>query len=89
MLVPFSVRAQELKNGGYEDALDGKVLNWNSYRIYHCDMANVKFGLRAIRCESVDPKGGSGLMQEIVYETPDQFLVLFGGWSRAEQVIKF
>jgi hypothetical protein len=79
--------AQTLVNGGFEEAADGKVNGWHACGTYVCETAVVKVGAQAIRCESADVKKAAGVMQEIVYAKPDKSPVLFGGWSRAEQVM--
>ncbi len=87
VLLSEVLRAQALKNGGFEEASDGKVLGWHAYGTYACETGTVHSGTRAIRCASADGKSAAGVMQEIVYAKPDKSPVLFGGWSRAERVI--
>lgn len=79
--------SQQLVNGGFEEAADGKVNGWHACGTYACESNAVKSGARAIRCESANGKGASGVMQEVVYSKPDKSPVLFGGWSRAEGVM--
>lgn len=82
----FALGAQELVNGGFEEAADDKAKGWHATGSYVCVGDVVKSGARAVRCEPRDAKAGSGVMQELVYEKPDRAPVLFGGWSKAEGV---
>jgi hypothetical protein len=75
-----------LENGGFEEEADGKAKGWRAYGAYECVEDAVKSGARAVRCETRDIQASAGVMQEIVYDRPDQTPVLFGGWSKAEGV---
>ena len=86
LLTGTALGAQELKNGGFEETVDGKAKGWHAYGSYVCAGDVVKSGAQALRCEPRDAKAGSGVMQELVYEKPDKTPVLFGGWSKAEGV---
>ena len=80
--------AQELRNGGFEEVSDnGTLKGWRAYGAYACDTAQVHGGTRSIRCDvPAGSKGRGGVMQEIVYDRPDTTPIVFGGWSRAENV---
>jgi len=80
--------AQELRNGGFEEVSDnGTLKGWRAYGAYVCDTAQVHGGSRSIRCDvPAGSKGRGGVMQEIVYDRPDTTPIVFGGWSRAENV---
>ncbi|MFA7174910.1 MAG: glycoside hydrolase domain-containing protein [Kiritimatiellia bacterium] len=81
------VSAQTLVNGGFEEAADGKIKGWRAYGSYAYETETVHSGAGAIRCEVLDgDKEQAGVMQEIVYAKPDKSPVLFGGWSKAENV---
>lgn len=82
----FALGAQELTNGGFEEAADGKAKGWRPYGSYVCTGDVVRSGAQAVRCEPRGAQAGSGVMQELVYEKPDRAPVLFGGWSKAEGV---
>jgi len=87
LLTGAALGAQTLVNGGFEDGADGKVKGWHAYGAYACETGSVHAGARAIRCEvPAGAEGRAGVMQEIVYATPDKSPVLFGGWSKAEGV---
>ena len=77
---------QALVNGGFEEVDGGSAKGWHTCGAYALDASVLKSGARAIRCETSDAKDVSGVMQEFVYAKPDRTPVLFGGWSRAEQV---
>jgi hypothetical protein len=87
LLLFRAAQAQTLVNGGLEETADGRVKGWHACGSYVCDTNSVKAGARAVRCESINRTGVAGIMQEIVYAKPDKSPVLFGGWSRAEQVM--
>ena len=82
--------AQGLRNGGFEEVSDSDtVQGWHAVGSFACDTEQVRGGARSIRCEVPQrgANGRGGVMQEIVYGRPDTTPIMFGGWSRAEDVM--
>ena len=85
------VREPVLQNGGLERWTEGRPAPWWFYWEENCavDQAVKYGGTRSIRCDVKEVKGGGfggGVSQTIEYATPDKRPIVFGGWSRAEQV---
>ncbi|MDD2601277.1 MAG: DUF4091 domain-containing protein [Kiritimatiellae bacterium] len=87
LLQAVNLCAASLVNGGFE-AHDGDQLKgWRAYGAYALDATRAKSGSASIFCETRGAKTRAGVMQEIVYEQPNQAPVLFGGWSKTESSV--
>ncbi len=81
-----ALRGQGFDNGDFEEGTGGKLGCWQPRSAYVLDTAVKKSGTRSIRCEASGSGECSGVVQEIVYPKPDKTPVVFGGWSKAENV---
>jgi hypothetical protein len=76
-------------NGGFEESANGLCTNWRSYGAYVIDRGVKHGGGQSIRCELSPERNISGVMQEITFVDPNTEPIVFGGWSRAENVRSF
>ena len=79
--------SNELNNPDFELTEAGLVTDWEPYRGgYRIDTATARSGRASIVCEATDDCLDVGASQIIRYEQPDDRPIVFGGWSKAENV---
>ena len=87
---PLFAQQNELMNPGFEDYKKETPTGWkiiypNSQ--YRLDKEIVHSGNTAIAVERKKGTPYFGLQQEIIYKKPNTLPILFGGWSKAENII--
>ena len=87
---PLFAQQNELMNPGFEDYKKETPTGWkiiypNSQ--YRLDKEIVHNGNTAIAVERKKGTPYFGLQQEIIYKKPNTLPILFGGWSKAENII--
>ena len=89
VMVALLLHANELVNPGLEANTDGNLPGWesckadNPYRVVH---DAVQEGKCAVFGETTPQNRTFGIKQVIQYDKPNMTPVLFGGWSKCENV---
>lgn len=88
--LPFCIFAEDLLNPNLDAAPDGSLPGWTVYRTenpFRLDTSVLLTGKTSVAGTSVRDGEHFGLKQEVVYEKPDKTPIIFGGWSKAQNVI--